>query len=191
MSIQYPIRYRALPHGPAELAALRAECEALLERASQLDAAQQALAAELARVRTQLAERRLFMWPKVDRREIVHGFRVTLRGGPAPIPPEARNALPLSGKHLRSTVLALLARNGGEMALVEIHRELHLSGHAIASRQPVQRLANALAYEIVKGRAKRVERGRYTLGLLNPGVRRRIGRIRLDGGDRTADALSY
>ena len=63
------------------------------------------------------------------------------------------------------------------MTLVEIHRELHLNGYAIDSRQPVKRLADCLGYEIVKGRAKRVERGVYTLGVLNPGEYRRISRI--------------
>ncbi len=151
--VRYPIRYRPLPHGPHALARLYTECVALLDRATELDTAQQALAGELAHVRTQLAEHRLVMWPRIDRRAIVHGFRVTLRGGPAPIPPVVPNARPLSGKHLRSTALALLARSGRPMTLVEIHRELHLSGYAIASRQPVQRLANALGYEAGKGRA--------------------------------------
>ena len=45
------------------------------------------------------------------------------------------------------------------MTLVELHRELHLNGYAIASRHPVKRLADALGYEHLKGRARRVERG--------------------------------
>jgi len=58
--------------------------------------------------------------------------------------------------------LAVLARNAREMTLVEVHRELHLNGYAIASRQPVKRLADALGYEVMKGRAVRVERGDLT-----------------------------
>ena len=54
------------------------------------------------------------------------------------------------------------------MTLVEIHRELHLNGYAIASRHPVKRLADALAYETRKGRARRVDRGIYALDELNP-----------------------
>jgi hypothetical protein len=176
-AIRYPTRYRRLPHGPHEFAAYHAECATLLDRATELDAAQRALACELAVVRTHLAELRVVMWPRVDPKDIVHGFRVTHRGGPPPVPPVAPGAQPLSGKHLRSTVLAVLARNARPMTLVEIHRELHLNGYAIASRQPVKRLADSLSYEIRKGRAKRVDRGVYILDQLNPGERRRITRI--------------
>ena len=177
--IHYPIRYRALPTGRAGYAALHAECAALLARATELDNAQRALAEELAVVRTRLAELRVVMWPRVDRKDIVHGFRRTHRGGPPPIPPVAPNALAVRGKHLRSAALAVLARNGRSMTLVEIHRELHLYGYAIDSREPVKRLANSLCYEEAKGRARRVERGVYRIGLLNPGERRRIERMPL------------
>jgi len=176
-AIRYPTRYRRVPHGPREFAAFHAECAALLDRASELDAAQQALAVELADIRTNLAEMRVVMWPRVEPKDIVHGFRLTHRGGPPPIPPVAPNAHALLGKHLRSTVLAVLARNGRPMTLVELHRELHLNGYAIASRQPVKRLADALGYETVKGRARRVDRGVYTIDRLNPGERRRINGI--------------
>jgi hypothetical protein len=176
-TVRYPIRYRRVPHGPDAFMVLHAECAALLDRATELDAAQQTLAAELADVRTQLAELRVVMWPRVDNKDVVHGFRRTHRGGPAPIPPVAPNAQPLSGKYLRATALAVLARNARPMTLVEIHRELHLNGYAIASRHPVKQLANSLGYEDTKGRARRVERGIYRLDTLNPGDRRRIGRI--------------
>jgi hypothetical protein len=169
VGVRYPMRYRRVPHGRAEFVAFHAECAVLLDRAAELDAAQQALAVELAEVRTALAELRVVMWPRVDPQDIVHGFRVTRRGGPAPIPPEVQNALPIRGKALRSVVLAVLARNGRPMSLVEVHREVHLGGYAIASRQPVKRLADALGYETVTGRAVRVKRGVYRLGRLNPG----------------------
>jgi len=178
-AVRYPARYRAMPHGPAAFAALHAECSALLDRASELDSAQRALACELAHVRTQLAELRVVMWPRIDPKDLVHGFRRTRRGGPPPIPPVAPDARPLRGRHLRSTALALLAKNDRPMTLVELHRELHLNGYAIASRDPVKRLSDALNYETVKGRACRVDRGVYRLALLNPGERRRIERIPL------------
>ena len=54
-AIRYPARYRTVPHGRDAFVAFHAECAALLERARQLDEAQQALAVELADVRTQLA----------------------------------------------------------------------------------------------------------------------------------------
>jgi hypothetical protein len=185
-AVRYPTRYRTVPHGPAAFAALHAECVALLDRASELDAAQQALAGELADVRTQLAELRVVMWPRIDPKDLVHGFRRTRRGGPAPIPPVARPAQPLCGKRLRCTALAVLARNARPMTLVEIHRELHLNGYAIASRNPVKQLANSLGYEDITGRARRVERGTYTLALLNPGDRRRISNIAISPSRRAA-----
>ncbi len=176
-AIRYPARYRRLPHGPDELAAFLEECAALLEQATELDQAQRVLSAQLAAVRTKLAELRVVMWPRVDPKDIVRGFRVTRRGGPPPIPPEAPGCLPLFGKHLRSAVLAILLRNARAMTLVEVHRELHLSGYAIASRHPVKRLANCLGYEVIKGRARRVERGNYTLGILSPGTLRRFSHL--------------
>jgi hypothetical protein len=133
-AVRYPMRYRRVPHGRAAFVAFHAECAVLLERATELDAAQQALGVELAEVRTALAELRVVMWPRVDPKDIVHGFRVTHRGGPAPIPPEVQGACPIRGKALRSVALAVLARNARKMTLVEVHRELHLNGYAIASR---------------------------------------------------------
>jgi hypothetical protein len=173
-AIRYPTRYRTVPHGRDAFVAFHAECAALLARATELDAAQQALAVELAEVRTQLAELRVVMWPRVDPKDIVRGFRRTHRGGPAPVPPEAPNAQPVAGKQLRSAVLEVLATSARPMTLVEIHREMHLSGRAIASRHPVQRLADCLGYEDKLGRARRVERGVYRIGVLNPAERRRI-----------------
>jgi len=177
--VHYPIRYRREPHGRAAYAAMHAECATLLARATELDHAQRALAEELAVVRTRLAELRVVMWPRVDRKDIVHGFRRTHRGGPPPIPPVATDALTLRGKHLRSAALAVLARNARSMTLVELHRELHLYGYAIDSREPVKRLANSLAYEVTKGRVRRVDRGVYVLDRLNPGERRRVERVTL------------
>jgi hypothetical protein len=176
-AIRYPSRYRDVPRGPGQLKALLAESDALFDRATELDRAQQALAVELGEVRTQLAEIRIVMWPSIDPEDLVHGFRFTRRAGPPPIPPVAPTARPVRGKHLRSAALAILARNARPMTLVEIHRELHLNGCAIASREPVKRLANALAYELVTGRAVRVRRGVYVLGELNPGERRRLKRL--------------
>src|SRR5262249_50329309 len=88
---EYPKRYRRVPHGPREFAAFHAECAALLDEASALDGAQRALSFKLAAVRTKLAELRVVMWPRVEPNDIVHGFRVTHRGGPPPIPPVAPN----------------------------------------------------------------------------------------------------
>jgi hypothetical protein len=168
-----PRRYRQLPCGPQEREQYNRRRDELLARATELDAQQQALAVELADVRTALAELRVVLWPRVERKDFVRGFRYTRVKGPAPIPPEAPNARVLWGRDLRSVVLAILARNDRPMKLVEIHRDLHLSGFAMKSRFPVKRLADALGYEASNGRARRVERGAYALGTLNPSERRR------------------
>jgi len=47
-AIRYPTRYRRVPHGPREFAQFHAECAALLDRATELDNAQQALSLQLA-----------------------------------------------------------------------------------------------------------------------------------------------
>ncbi len=183
---EYPKRYRRLPHGPEAFAVFHRESWALLDRATELDAAQRVLARELADIRTRLAELRVVLWPRIDPKDIVHGFRRTRLGGPPPIPPAASNSLPLHGKHLRSAVLATLLRHDLPMTLVDIHRELHLGGYVIASREPVKRLGNVLAYEVVKGRARRVDRATYVIDRLNPGERRRLAKIGVAAKPRRA-----
>jgi len=178
-AIRYPTRYRRLPRGREEFALFLAEMDVLFERAVALDRQQRALSVQLADVRTALAEMRVTMWPSVDPKDIVHGIRVTRRRGPPPIPPVAPNAQPLTGTQLRSTVLAILLGERRPMTLVEVHREVHLRGYVIASREPVKRLADALRYETILGRAHRVDRGIYTLGELSPGTRRRLAKIPL------------
>ena len=73
------------------------------------------------------------------------------------------------------------------MTLVEIHRELHLDGVRDRCRAtPVQRLADWLGYEHRKGRARRVDRGVYRIGVLNPAERRRIDRSPIRPAGRVA-----
>ena len=105
------------------------------------------LAEQLAAVRHQLASMRVVMWPRVEPKDIVYGFRFTRVNGPPPIPPIAPNAFPAQGKYVRYAALAVLAEHRRPMKLVEIHRALHLGGYAIVSRYPVKRLADALGYE--------------------------------------------
>jgi len=174
---RYPSRYRNPARGRDGIIAFNAECDELLRQAEVLDAQQQVIAAQLAEIRTKLAEMRVVMWPPIEPKDIVHGFRRTRRGGPPPIPPTAPRAVALHGRHLRATALAVLARNQRPMTLVEIHREIHLNGYRIASRRPVQRLADCLAYELNQGRARRTKRGIYAVGELNPSRRRALSRI--------------
>ena len=122
----------------------------------------------MADMRHELASMRVVMWPRVEPKDIVYGFRFTRVNGPPPIPPIAPNAFPAKGRYVRYAALAVLAEHRRPMKLVEIHRELHLSGYAIASRHPVKRLADALGYETRIGRARRIDRGVYAVGQLNP-----------------------
>jgi hypothetical protein len=161
---------------PEERAQHLADRADLLEQAHQIDRTQQQLAASMATVRAELARLRVVMWPQVEPKDIVYGFRTTRVTGPPPIPPIAPNAIPLRGKALRFASLAVLARTDNDMSLTEIHRELHLDGFAIAARHPVKRLADALGYEALAGRAVRTMRGRYALGILSPAERRRVHR---------------
>ena len=43
VGVRYPMRYRRVPHGRAAFVAFHAECAVLFERATEFDAAQQAL----------------------------------------------------------------------------------------------------------------------------------------------------
>ncbi|HET9728362.1 MAG TPA: hypothetical protein VFR41_03025 [Acidimicrobiia bacterium] len=149
----------------------------LIARAHEIADAQEQLAFEMADVRTRLAEQRVIMWPRVERADLVRGFRLVRRNGPPPIPPPVRNATPLRGKQLRLAALVVLSRATGDVSLTEIRRELHLDGYTIDSRAPVKRLADALGYEDRLGRAVRTRRGWYRLGVLSPGTRRRLDRF--------------
>ena len=82
------------------------------------------------------------------------GSACTHRGGPPPIPPDAPNAHPLRGKHLRSAALAVLARSA---ATDDARRDppraapRRLRDRVACSR--CKRLADALGYETAKGSA--------------------------------------
>lgn len=78
----------------------------------------------------------------------------------APLPPAPEGAPALSGRDLRSTCLSIL-RHHGALTLPELHGLLHRYGYLIAARRPVAALSDAMAYEVERGRARRLERGRY------------------------------
>lgn len=78
------------------------------------------------------------------------------------LPPAAPNAEPLHGARLRSTCRDLL-RERGPLELRQLHELLHLRGYLVHSDAPVRALADALAYEVARGRVRRVCRGTYAL----------------------------
>lgn len=78
----------------------------------------------------------------------------------APFPGAPPGAKPLYGVDLRSVALTLLRRHGPQR-LRDLHGLIHLYGYRIDSERPVQRLGDAMAYELSQGRAERLERGVY------------------------------
>lgn len=91
---------------------------------------------------------------------MLHRYRRRRRVDEVPMPPARVDAVPVGGVELRAAGLALLRRHG-PCALPELHGLLHRYGMVIESSRPVQRLADALAYEVRQGRCVRVERGVY------------------------------
>jgi hypothetical protein len=83
----------------------------------------------------------------------------------APFPEPVPEAQPVDGVDLRSIAITILRRHGPQR-LRELHGLIHLYGYRIHSERPVQRLGDAMAYELRQGRAERLERGVY--GALDP-----------------------
>ena len=81
--------------------------------------------------------------------------------GPAAIPAPVQDAQPLRGRALRRAVLESLRHAGRPLTLTEIHRSLHLSGYRLTSEHPVKQLGDALRYEELQDRVRRIERGTY------------------------------
>ena len=79
-----------------------------------------------------------------------------------PLPPAPVGATPARAGDLRTLCLVLLGRNG-PLALPDLHALLHRYGHVIHGDHPVKALADAMRYEVLKGRAVRVARGVYDL----------------------------
>jgi hypothetical protein len=96
------------------------------------------------------------LWPPLD------PYRA--RRAPSPdslrVPDPAPGAITTSGVHLRRICREILHRHGPQ-SLVELHRLLHLYGYVIAARAQAKALADALAYEVERKRARRVKRGVY------------------------------
>jgi hypothetical protein len=78
----------------------------------------------------------------------------------APLPAAPQGSQPLRARDLRATCLAILRRHG-RLALPELHGLVHRYGYLVGAARPVQALADAMAYEVERGRARRPERGVY------------------------------
>ena len=78
----------------------------------------------------------------------------------APFPEAPPAARPVEGVALRSVAVTILRRHGPQR-LRDLHGLIHLYGYRIESVRPVQRLGDAMAYELRQGRVERLERGVY------------------------------
>jgi hypothetical protein len=155
---------------------------ALLERQEELsaaatavDAEQQRLAIEFARLRQELQAVREQLWPS-DVGQAFNKSRRPPMAGSSPIPPPLPDAVPVPGRALRDAALAALLRADGPLTLAEIHRALHLRGQVLLAANPVKQLADALGYEERRHTVRRVARGTYVLGALTPHRRRALPR---------------
>jgi len=125
-----------------------------------VDAEQRRLAARFGRLRRELEQVHELLWPPTPGYEHRKSYRPRLPG-PAHVPPASSDSVLLRGRALRRAALAELRKAGRPLALPELHRALHLTGHRLTSEQPAKQLADALRYEELRGRVRRVERGTY------------------------------
>ena len=88
-----------------------------------------------------------------------HHRRTRLAHDP-PMPPAPADATPVGGLELRRLSVSILEAHGA-VSLRELQGLIHRYGYRLASDRPVQRLADAMAYEVRNGRAERVDRGVY------------------------------
>ncbi|HAS09569.1 MAG TPA: hypothetical protein DCS55_03485, partial [Acidimicrobiaceae bacterium] len=91
----------------------------------------------------------------------------------APFPEAPQAARPVEGVGLRSVALTILRRHGPQR-LRDLHGLIHLYGYRIESVRPVQRLGDAMAYELRQGRVIRLERGVYEAAEPHPGPSRYV-----------------
>jgi hypothetical protein len=141
---QYPRAVARVEHAAThhELATIDAELETLCAR-------RRAVLDRLGAVRAEL-------WPDDQR---CHRRRRN-RVDEVPLPPAPPGAEELGGVDLRATCVGILRRHG-PCGLRELHGLLHRHGYRLVETRAVQRLADAMAYEVRQGRAVRIARGVY------------------------------
>ncbi len=147
----------------------------LVDAAAAIDAEQQRLAVEFARLRRELEHIREVLWPSAEGRAFDKSRRPG-PGGPDIVPPPLVDAVAVSGRALRDAALRILLRAEGPLTLAEVHRALHLAGHALLAPDPVKQLGDALGYEERRHTVRRVARGTYVIGTLTPYRRRALQR---------------
>lgn len=101
--------------------------------------------------------------------------RQPMPDGSEALPPVPHDAKKLWGRRLRSVCLALLRAHAAPLTLVELHALLHRRGFLVDSAHPVKALADAMGYETIEGRTRRVSRGTYELVPSPPPARGRHG----------------
>ena len=146
--------------------------EAGLSRANRLavQVRRDALLAELADLDSTIAEhaaRRLGLLRDIEHeRERLYPKLSWVKGrrpppvGEEPLPPTAEQPRPANGDLLRSICRGLLVRYG-TLSLRQMHGLLHAHGYVLTGSAPVKMLADSVRYEMLRGRAVRVERGVY------------------------------
>lgn len=132
--------------------------ESTLASLRRVDAQLAALSMQRHRMFEELRAQHRRLWTVLVRRG-----RKPLLGGEEALPPVRHDARQLWGRRLRSMCLAILRVHRAPLRLVDLHAELHRRGFVVASDQPVKALADALGYERLEGRVRRVERGVYEL----------------------------
>jgi hypothetical protein len=84
----------------------------------------------------------------------------------------------LRGVELRSLLVLLLLRGGGPQTVAGLERAVATAGFRAGSGRPSKEIADALRWEVRRGRVVRLGRGRYAPGEVAKVTRHRMrGRI--------------
>ena len=86
-----------------------------------------------------------------------------------------RSYRPLRGIELRFVLVDLLHHRGGPLAVPDLVEELTAAGFDLGRGHPGKVVADALRWELPKGRVGRAGRGRYVAGTMPRGTRHWIG----------------
>jgi hypothetical protein len=152
---EFPMRYESRLNRRVRVD-LQVRREEILTEVARLDTELVELSTARRELLDELTDLRDRLWPRV---EWCHGRRPP-RDDQPPMPPLTDETRPLTGRALRSTCLAIIRRHGS-VRLDDLHRLLHLYGYAVASPTPVKALADAMGYEVARGRLRRPERAVY------------------------------